>query len=252
MEKYKGKYRIPSARASWKNYADKGTYFVSVNTKYRFPHFGHIQKGIMCLSKIGSIAYNEWLNTLTIRPDMNLTLHAHVIMPDHFHAVLSIGENKYNAPSKDADLSKDALLCVSLAPLPITSPSSTHPPTDSTTTGTNAEDAPNKNEDLPKDANSSKDANPSKDLLQCVSLPPNPPTPLIPDTSNTFGPQRKNLAAIMRGYKSTVTVQSRKINPKFGWQTRFYDIIVPNEQALKNIIRYINHNPKKWSEKNQR
>ena len=236
MEKYMGKYRIPSARAPWKNYADAGTYFVNINTKNRGHFFGQIQNGIMCLSEIGAIAYNEWLKTLALRPDMNLTLHAHIVMPDHFHAVLSIGTNRYNTKMKN--LGKDALQCVSPTTdaLQCVSPSTdtndsqpmTDPNHDDAVTGTDYDD------DLDTDA------------LQCVStpIPPRIPTSSPPAT---FGPQRKNLSAIMRGYKSTVTVQSRKINPAFGWQTRFYDIIVPDQRALNNIIKYINQNPKKWT-----
>lgn len=194
MKKYNDKYRIPTTRPSWKNYADRGSYFVTVNTKHRSHFFGSVQNGIVCLSDIGTIAYNEWLKTLSIRPDMNLTLHAHIVMPDHFHAVISIGANPYNQET-------DNIL----------------------------------------------DENPSKDALPCFS--PNYPPPTLSTTSGTFGPQRKNLSSIMRGYKTSVTIQARKINPDFGWQNRFYDIIIKDEKALGNTIDYIERNPMEWSKK---
>ena len=45
------------------------------------------------------------------------------------------------------------------------------------------------------------------------------PTPIMMPSSyeNQFGPQRKNLASIIRGYKSAVTKSARQINPDFTW-----------------------------------
>ena len=50
----------------------------------------------MILSEIGEIANDEWLKTPSIRQDMNITLDEFVVMPDHFHAIIIIGENRYN------------------------------------------------------------------------------------------------------------------------------------------------------------
>lgn len=66
---------------------------------------------------------------------------------------------------------------------------------------------------------------------------------------NTFAPQRKNLASIVRGYKSAVTIQARKTREDFGWQSRFYDRIVRDEEELHRISEYIKDNPRRWGEK---
>ena len=50
----------------------------------------------MRLSEIGKIVESEWIKTPVIRPDMNLKLGAFVVMPNHFHAIIMIGENQYN------------------------------------------------------------------------------------------------------------------------------------------------------------
>jgi hypothetical protein len=34
---------------------------------------------------------------------MNLELVAFIVMPDHFHAVIVIGENQFNSPNKKRD-----------------------------------------------------------------------------------------------------------------------------------------------------
>lgn len=65
---------------------------------------------------------------------------------------------------------------------------------------------------------------------------------------NEFGPQSKNLSSILRGFKSAVTVQARKINPEFGWQARFHDHIIRNPKSYDAISHYIIDNPKKWIE----
>jgi putative transposase len=96
MGKYMNKYRQESFRAPWMDYASAGHYFVTINTKNRRRFFGDVKDGKMMLSEIGLIAVQEWQKTPDFRPDMNLSLGAFVVMPDHFHAVVSIGENVFN------------------------------------------------------------------------------------------------------------------------------------------------------------
>jgi len=58
-----------------------------------------------------------------------------------------------------------------------------------------------------------------------------------------FGPQSGNLASIIRGFKSSVTIDASKFEPNFCWQARFYDRIIRDEKELQNIIEYIYDNP---------
>jgi len=64
---------------------------------------------------------------------------------------------------------------------------------------------------------------------------------------NKFGPQSKNLASILRGYKSAVTTHARKNNISFGWQSRFHDHIIRSEEEFNRISNYIVNNPANWS-----
>jgi putative transposase len=50
-------------------------------------------------------------------------------------------------------------------------------------------------------------------------------TPGAPEYKNQFAPQSKNLASILRGYKSAVTTYARKNSIEFNWQPRFHDHI---------------------------
>lgn len=69
----------------------------------------------------------------------------------------------------------------------------------------------------------------------------------IDDASeNQFGPQSKNLASILRGYKSAVTTYARKNNIPFVWQPRFHDHIIRSDDAFKRISNYIVNNPASW------
>ncbi len=63
---------------------------------------------------------------------------------------------------------------------------------------------------------------------------------------NQFNPQSKNLASIIRGFKSAVTVNARKIDSNFGWQSRFHDHVIRNQGSFDRIQSYIINNPLNW------
>jgi REP element-mobilizing transposase RayT len=123
----------------------------------------------MQLSEIGKIVEIEWLKTIDLRPDMNLTLGEYAIMPNHFHCIIVIGKNQYN----------------------------TH-------------------------------------MTQQRQQP------------NKFGPQSKNLASLIRGFKIGVTTNAKKIHAVFAWQTRFYDHIIRDIEEYERIADYILNNPVHW------
>ena len=95
--KFKGRYRIPSARAWWHQY-NGGTYFVTICTKNREHFFGEIKDGIMTLSEVGEYLNQQILSTPQVRPDMNLEIPTFTIMPNHVHLLVVIGKNLYNTP----------------------------------------------------------------------------------------------------------------------------------------------------------
>jgi len=85
-EKYKLKkqYRLPHY-----DYSQNGCYFVTICTKNRKNSFGKIQ-----LSEIGQIAKKYWLE-ITDRFN-KVTLDEWMIMPNHVHGIVIIGENNVN------------------------------------------------------------------------------------------------------------------------------------------------------------
>jgi putative transposase len=87
-----------------------------------------------------------------------------------------------------------------------------------------------------------------RDAMHCVSTTANgtnanetnnPP-------KNQFGPQAKNLASVIRGFKIGVTVNARKIDANFAWQSRYHDHIIRNNVSFQKIQDYIISNTKNW------
>lgn len=65
---------------------------------------------------------------------------------------------------------------------------------------------------------------------------------------NIFGPQRQNLASVLRGFKSGVKSYATINQILFCWQARYYDRVIRNENELNRIRQYIIDNPAKWAQ----
>jgi putative transposase len=97
---FKNRYVIGSKRYQGYDYSSPGKYFITICTNNKIPYFGKIENGVMILSDLGQMLYDEWLKTPEIRPDMNIILDEFVIMPDHFHAIIEICKNPMNGKNK--------------------------------------------------------------------------------------------------------------------------------------------------------
>ena len=74
-------------------------------------------------------------------------------------------------------------------------------------------------------------------------------TPLQKQTKTKFQSPSKNLGAIVRGYKSTVTKKINELQNTPGipvWQRNYHEHIIRNEKSLGKIRDYIFHNAAKW------
>lgn len=184
--KYKGRYRIPSARAWWHRY-NGGTYYVTICTKNRENYFGRIVDGAMEMSEMGKCLNEQILLTSQMRADMNVEIPLFSIMPNHVHLIVVIGDNVYNTPVEYDD---------------------------GVSTG--------------------------RDTMPCAS----------DSINNTFSPQSKNLASIIRGIKIGTKAYATTNNIVFDWQPRFHDHIVRNVDELNAIANYIEDNVANWKEDN--
>ena len=209
--KYKNKYRIETTRLKGWDYGKNGYYFVTICTKDRIPYFGSVINGKVELSEIGKIALEELQKTPEIRKDMNVTLGEFVIMPNHIHCIIIIGENEYNI------CRRDAMHCVS---------------TNIAMRGDERRDATHGDNICGNVTENNR-----RDATHGVSTI---------NTTNKFGPQSKNLASIIRGFKSAVTKRAKIINPDFSWQPNYYERIIRDEKSFNTISQYIIDNPLKW------
>ena len=63
----------------------------------------------------------------------------------------------------------------------------------------------------------------------------------------TFQPAKRSLSLVIRNFKSTVTLLTRRnIGMMDIWQPRFYDRIVRNDDELDRMRTYIRNNPAQW------
>jgi REP element-mobilizing transposase RayT len=85
----------------------------------------------------------------------------------------------------------------------------------------------------------SRSTTPIVETQNFASLPPN--------DGNRFGPQSKNLASVVRGFKIGVTKYARERGIDFAWQTRYHDHIVRNWNEMNKIADYIENNPARWA-----
>jgi REP element-mobilizing transposase RayT len=90
-DKYKGKYRIPSARWQDWDYGVNAAYFVTVCTAQREHFFGEITGGEMQLSTIGQTAHDCWTQIPAHFPFV--VLDTFVIMPNHVHGIIVIDKS---------------------------------------------------------------------------------------------------------------------------------------------------------------
>ena len=148
-----------------------------------------------------------------MRPDMNLSFGEFQIMPNHFHAILIIGENQFNTSDRNIDRIN-----------------------------------PNSGYDL--------QSNPRRDAMPRVSFKSESESEsdfakyseleVQMINKNKFAPQSKNLASIMRGFKSSVTMFARDNKIAFNWQSRFYDHVIRDFEDYQRISKYIINNPANW------
>lgn len=225
QNKFQNKYRIPSARLQTWDYANNGTYFITICTQNRHHFFGTIQNQEMQLSEIGKLAVQFWLEIPNHFPFIELGNF--VVMPNHVHGILIINhsvETRFIA-SNDINIETRCIAPndINNAPRFI---------------------APNENNNEPRciapnDINNNKNNNETRLI---ASLQGN-----IGGFSGNKNPMiNDNISKIIRWYKGRCSFECRKINPNFGWQTRFHDHIIRNAKSFDTIQNYIFENPLNW------
>ena len=206
MKKFAGKYRIPSARAPWWDYANDGAYFVTICTAHRECCFGDVADGKMHFSTLGQIANNIWEEIPRQFPYAELGVYQ--VMPNHVHGIIVIngnsGRDAINRVSTPRNAETNA---------PIAKTTASIAETDASIAETDAYNA----DETPGGITGNNN-------------------PMLND----------NLSRILRWYKGRVTFECHQTDAKFGWQERFYDIIIRDTASYHRISEYIINNPAKW------
>ncbi len=96
-----------SVRLQGYDYSQGGAYFVTICTADRACLLGEISGDEMHLAEFGEIVREEWLKTAEIREAVELD--ESVIMPNHVHGVIIIGQAAGTPvlPQKDAPTRRD-------------------------------------------------------------------------------------------------------------------------------------------------
>ena len=208
---YKNKYRIKSARCENWDYRWDAAYFITICTAHMKHYFGEIKNGKMNFSPIGAIADILWYEIPNHAPYVELGNY--IVMPNHIHGILILNNpenisegNNYDGKKNDQD-PKDPAKKKNDSP-------GNHPPNSVQTLHATSQSHPQQNQKNPQMAK--------------------------------ISPKSNSISTIIRSYKSAVTKHAHRLGFEFEWQTRFYDIIIRNEDSFNNISNYIKNNPSNW------
>lgn len=76
-----------------------------------------------------------------------------------------------------------------------------------------------------------------------------PANEIIPTNRTAAASEKWNpgtLGVILNQYKRICTIHARKIHADYGWQSRFHDHIIRNDESFQHISEYIRNNPLNW------
>jgi REP element-mobilizing transposase RayT len=224
-----------SIRLQGYDYTQPGAYFVTIVAHQRLPLFGEIAGGVVQLSACGKIARAEWLKTAVLRRET--ALDEFIIMPNHFHAIVTIvecGDGFVGAAGRDGAIRPDDNVGTDGIDGTVESPG----------TGVRAQrrdGAIRLHGNVRADGMDETVGSPGTGVrAQRRCAPTHPPvTNVVPGS----------IGAIVRAYKSAVTTRINQLRGTPGapvWQRNYWERIVRNGDELSRIRVYIRDNPMGW------
>ena len=215
-DKFQNKYRISSTRLKNWDYGSNAIYFVTICTQNREHYFGNITDGKMQLSETGKIAHHFWVEIPNHFPFVKLG--EFVVMPNHVHGIIII--------DKPINLDNDVMTVVD---------------------GAIGDDRGNAIVETPNLGVSTGPTNtfPSTGMVPAnTTIPPTTTDHKTAAASTKWKPEI--LGSIVNQYKRICTINARKIDIGFSWQSRFHDHIIRNHESFQRISNYIINNPVNW------
>lgn len=103
MAKFKGKYRIESARLKGYDYSSEGSYFITICAHKMQHFFGYVADEKMHLNEIGKLAEKFWKEIPEHFP--HAILDEFIIMPNHMHGIITLIPKKPDVQTSQCDVS---------------------------------------------------------------------------------------------------------------------------------------------------
>ncbi len=226
MTLFNNRFRSEPNRWQWWDYSAPGSYFITVCILDKHPLLGQINDGEMHLSECGAIIAQHFPLIAEYHP--RVRLDEWVIMPDHIHCIITLGDYQYHnsiavagdntsggGDAGGGDNGGGGVVVVDkihefYLPLPIPSPSSQSP-------------------EQPQQS-------------------PDPPTP---DEIKQYRRMRRRMIIpmIIGKFKMQTSKQINLLMNTPGqknWQHDYHDHVIRNSNEYWQIKQYIINNPRKW------
>jgi putative transposase len=213
------------------DYSNPGWYFVTIRVRRPFHGLAKVEKGIVHLSPIGAILDEEWRKTAEIR-NGKVSIDQYVIMPDHLHGILIIGDADENIRSVDAPRrgASTGIECNRGASTGIEC-------NRGASTGTECNRGASTGTECNRGASTGIESNRGASTGNCIRRCAN----------KNWGPG--SLGAMICQFKTKCTKRIRGEGfVDFTWQSRYYDRIIRSDKELARIRQYILQNPHRWEE----
>lgn len=208
------------------DYSGAGLYFITLCTVDRENIFGEIINGKMHFNAFGTIANEEWEKTPQIRK--NISLGEYIIMPNHFHAIISIDYKIRKSETGVLQYAQDE------PQMSFKSPSQTIGAIIRGYKGATTRKINN----LIREMRENKGENSTGVLQYAPTISPIAPT--ISPIAPTISPIAPTISPIAPEKNSSLTGESSI------WQRNYYEHIIKSDKAYNNISNYIINNPLKW------
>lgn len=266
MEKFRNKYRIPSARASWWNYGWAGAYFITICTKDRNHYFGEIKNGEMKLSPCGILADVFWHEIKNHAIDIELG--AFVVMPNHIHGILILNTDNHllrsdnpdtmgnnsainfeNDIEKIGEIGSGILGNIGNCGNEIENIVGIDDIADIVNIGENGGGGNGGGGNGGGENGGGENGgggNVQTGHAPSLAMQSQSQSASSLSQSSPRNIGKNSVSSIIGGYKSAVTKHANRLGLDFGWQTRFHDHIIRNDSEYQRINDYIEDNPKKW------
>jgi REP element-mobilizing transposase RayT len=208
MMKYNpAKHHRRSIRLKGYDYTSPGAYFVTICVQDRECVLGEVMDGEMRLNTYGCTVDEFWRQVSV--HFTNVSVDAHVTMPNHIHAVITIHDTCRGAVPVPDEVS---------APIP-----------------TNGETLHQGGETLHQGGET---------LHQGGETPPLPP----PLRSTIARPTLGQIVAYYKYQTTKIVNQMLDASGTRFWQRNYWEHIIRSQTAYRRIYRYIQDNPARWKE----